>query len=85
MISDISFMRKPNERYINIVNKNRNIQYFMDFNNNELLIKKNNKEIKINYEIDNDYLFELQAKKLILLENQNSKELKTLRYLSKFI
>ena len=85
MISDISFMRKPNQRYINIVNKNRNIQYFMDFNNNELLIKKNNKEIKINYEIDNDYLFELQAKKLILLENKNSSELESLRYLSKFI
>ncbi len=85
MKSDISFMRKPNERYINIVNKNGNIQYFMDFNNNELSIKKNNKEIKVNYEIDNDYLFELQAKNLILLENKNSSELESLRYLSKFI
>ncbi len=85
LISDISFMRKPNERIINIVNKNGNIQYFMDFNNHQLLIKKDNKETKLNYEFNNDYLFELQAKKLILLENNNLSELESLRNLSKFI
>tara|TARA_B100000886_G_C20422752_1_gene492358 strand:+ start:1452 stop:2429 length:978 start_codon:yes stop_codon:yes gene_type:complete len=85
MISDISFMRKPNERTINIINKNGDIQYFMDFNKNELLIEKNNKKTKKNYEIDNDYLFELQAKNLISLKNNNSFELESLRNLSKFI
>ena len=78
-------MRKPNERTINIINKNGDIQYFMDFNKNELLIKKNNKKTKKNYEIDNDYLFELQAKNLISLKNNNSFELESLQNLSKFI
>lgn len=85
LIADISFMRKPNERCIHIENKSGNIQYLMDFNKNRLLIYKDNNELTSNYKFDNDYLFELQAKDLILLKHNNEYELDRLENLSKFI
>lgn len=85
MFADISFLRKPQERIIFIQNETGDIQYNLDINNNKLLIKKNNKETILDYEINNDFLFEQQAKDLISLKNNNHKEIERLKYLSKFI
>ena len=85
MVADISFLRKPNERIIVIENKKENIKYLLDINNNKLCINKNKNEFKFSYKFDSDYLFELQAKDIISLKNNNSNELKRLRCLSKFL
>lgn len=85
LFADISFMRQPNERSILIKNIRGDIEYLIDLNQNKLSLKKNNEEINLNYEFDNDYLFELQAKNLILLENKNDYELNRLKNLCKFI
>tara|TARA_B100001989_G_C24550713_1_gene474388 strand:- start:2384 stop:3358 length:975 start_codon:yes stop_codon:yes gene_type:complete len=85
MFADISFLRKPNERTILIENKNENIKYLLDLNNNKLCINKNKNEFKFSYNFDSDYLFELQAKDIISLKNNNYNELKRLRSLSEFL
>ncbi len=81
--ADISFMRKPLERYIHI--ESNVSKYFLDLNTNTLNIEKNNSKQTISYILENNELFKKQAQEIIKLENNNRDEITRLKRLASFL
>ena len=80
--ADLSFMRKPSEKYIEL--ENEDSLFFLDLMNKKLLLKENSSKEYEDLISDNE-LFVKQAKDLINFENNNKSEIKRLYNFSKFI